>query len=136
MKTDGDVPLSRLRTPKRWTGRHYFLFVDDYDSVASATSTPLSPLVDSLLAGRDIGFHVVIARRVGGIGRASFEPVLQRLREMGTSAIIMSGDPQEGRIIHNQTAALQPPGRGYLVRRNNPSTLVQIACAEPAYAVE
>jgi S-DNA-T family DNA segregation ATPase FtsK/SpoIIIE len=136
MATDGDVPLSRMRTSKRWTGRHYFLFVDDYDSLVQGTSTPLGPLVEYLTAGRDIGFHVVIARRVGGIGRSAFEPVLQRLREMGTSAIIMSGDPQEGRIMHNQAAMLQPPGRGYLVRRNHPSTLVQIAFAEPAYTVE
>jgi S-DNA-T family DNA segregation ATPase FtsK/SpoIIIE len=136
VKTDVDVPLSRLRTSKHWTGRHYFLFVDDYDSLASATSTPLSPLVDYLMAGRDIGFHVIIARRVGGIGRAGFEPMLQRLREMGTSAIIMSGDPQEGRIIHNQGATPQPPGRGYLVRRNYPSTLVQVAFAEPAHTGE
>jgi S-DNA-T family DNA segregation ATPase FtsK/SpoIIIE len=132
----GDVPLSRLGVRKRWTGRHYFLFVDDYDSLTQGTNTPLSPLVDYLTAGRDIGFHVVIARRIGGIGRSAFEPLLQRLREMGTSAIIMSGDPQEGRILHNQAATPQPAGRGYLVRRNHPSTLVQIAFAEPAYLVE
>ncbi len=136
MQADGGVPLSRLGVRKRWSGQHYFLFIDDYDAVASATSTPLSPLVDFLLAGRDIGFHVVVARRIGGIGRSAFEPVLQRLREMGTSAIIMSGEPQEGRIIHNQAAALQPPGRGYLVRRNSPSTLVQIAFVEPTYIGE
>jgi S-DNA-T family DNA segregation ATPase FtsK/SpoIIIE len=132
----GNVPLSRMRTSKRWTGRHFFLFVDDYDSLAQGTNTPLGPLAEYLTAGRDIGFHIVIARRVGGMGRSSFEPMLQRLREMGTSGIIMSGDAQEGRILHNQAATLQPPGRGYLVRRNHPSTLVQIVFAEPAYTVE
>ncbi|WP_201377396.1 type VII secretion protein EccCb [Ktedonobacter sp. SOSP1-85] len=132
----GDTPLSRLQASKRWTGRHFFLFVDDYDSLATGTSTPLSPLVDYLSAGRDIGFHVVLARRVGGVGRSSFEPMLQRLREMGTSAIIMSGDSQEGRLIHNQAATLQPPGRGYLVQRNHPPTLVQIAFAKPTYTEE
>jgi S-DNA-T family DNA segregation ATPase FtsK/SpoIIIE len=132
----GDAPLSRLQATKRWTGRHFFLFADDYDSLSTGTSTPLNPLVDYLTAGRDIGFHVVLARRVGGIGRSSFEPMLQRLREMGTSAIIMSGDSQEGRLIHNQAATLQPPGRGYFVQRNHPSALVQIAFAEPEYIGE
>jgi DNA segregation ATPase FtsK/SpoIIIE, S-DNA-T family len=136
VKAGGDAPLSRLRTAKRWTGRHYFLFVDDYDSLISGSNTPLNPLVDHIFAGRDIGFHIVLARRVGGMGRSSFEPMIQRLREMGTSAIIMSGDPQEGRLLHNQTAMLQPPGRGYLVQRNRPSTLVQIAFTEPAYTEE
>jgi S-DNA-T family DNA segregation ATPase FtsK/SpoIIIE len=131
--TETDVPLSSLLASKRWTGRHLFLFVDDYDSLGSSGNSPLSPLIEYLPIGSDIGFHVVIARRVSGMSRSSFEPVLQRLREMGTSALIMSGDPQEGKIIHNQAAALMPPGRGYLVRRNQPSTLVQVAYAGPAY---
>jgi S-DNA-T family DNA segregation ATPase FtsK/SpoIIIE len=132
--TDKDAPLSSLLTSKRWTGRHYFLFIDDYDSLATANTSPLSPLVEYLTRGSDIGFHVVMARRVSGMSRSAFEPLLQRLRDMSTPAIIMSGEPQEGRLLHGQAASLQPPGRGYLVRRNHPSTLVQIAYAEPAYA--
>ena len=134
--TDKDAPLSSLLTCKRWTGRHFFLFIDDYDSLGAANTSPLSPLVEYLPRGSDIGFHVVMARRVSGMSRSAFEPLLQRLREMSTPAIIMSGDPQEGRILHGQTATLQPPGRGYLVRRNHPSTLVQLAYAEPAYALK
>jgi S-DNA-T family DNA segregation ATPase FtsK/SpoIIIE len=111
------------------------LFVDDYDSLGKNSSTPLSPLVDFLSIGSDIGFHIIVARRVGGMGRSSFEPVLQRLREMSIPALIMSGDPQEGKLIHNQAAALQPPGRGILVRRGHPSTLVQTVYTEPAYTV-
>lgn len=133
LAADADSPLTQLRAPKRWSGRHYFLFVDDYDSLVTSTS-PLTPLVEYLLSGRDIGFHLIIARRVGGISRASFEAVLQRLREMGTSAIIMNGDPQEGRIMYGQAATQLPPGRGYLVQRNHPPALVQVAFTEPTYA--
>jgi S-DNA-T family DNA segregation ATPase FtsK/SpoIIIE len=132
--TDTDAPLSALAATKRWTGRHFFLFVDDYDSLGANSNTPLGPLVEYLPIGSDIGFHVIIARRVSGMSRSSFEPMLQRLREMSTPALIMSGDSQEGRILHNQAAALMPPGRGYLVQRNQPSTLVQLAYIEPAYA--
>jgi S-DNA-T family DNA segregation ATPase FtsK/SpoIIIE len=132
--TDKDAPLSRLLASKRWTGRHYFLFIDDYDSLGATNNSPISPLIEYLPIGSDIGFHVVMARRVSGISRSAFEPLLQRLREMSTPAIIMSGDPQEGRIMHNQAVVLQPPGRGFLVRRNQPSTLVQVAFTEPVPA--
>jgi S-DNA-T family DNA segregation ATPase FtsK/SpoIIIE len=132
MKEGADVPLSKMRS-RRWTGRHYVLFVDDYDSLASGSNTPLSPLLDFLMAGRDIGFHVVITRRVSGIGRVAFEPVFQRLREMGSTALIMSGDPQEGRFLYGAGASAQPPGRGTLVMPKHPPTLVQIAYNEPAY---
>ncbi|GCE06557.1 type VII secretion protein EccCb [Dictyobacter aurantiacus] len=135
MKVGADLPLHQLRSRQRWSGIHYFLFVDDYDSiVTSPSSSPLGPLVEFLLSGKDIGFHLVLARRVGGMGRASFEPVLQRLREMGTATLIMSGDPQEGRIIHGYAASQQPPGRGSLVQLKTPPTLVQVAYTEPSYA--
>jgi DNA segregation ATPase FtsK/SpoIIIE, S-DNA-T family len=133
LTTDTDAPLSALATSKRWNGRHFFLFVDDYDSLGKNSNTPLSPLVDFLSIGSDIGFHIVVARRVSGMGRTSFEPVLQRLREMSTPALIMSGDPKEGRLMHNQAAALLPPGRGILVRRSYPSTLIQTVYTQPAY---
>ena len=130
--TDSDAPLSSLLASKRWTGRHLFLFVDDYDSLGATNNSPLSPLIEYLPIGSDIGFHIVMARRVSGMSRSSFEPLLQRLREMNTPALIMSGDPQEGRILHNQAAALLPAGRGSLVRRGHPSTLVQTVYTEPA----
>lgn len=136
LQAGADTPLDKLRTAQRWSGRHYFLFVDDYETIVTPTGSPLNPLVEYLLSGRDIGFHLVLVRRVGGVGRAAFEPVFQRLREMGSSAIILSGDPQEGKILHGQAASMLPPGRGYLVQRNHPPTLVQIAQAEPVLVSE
>jgi DNA segregation ATPase FtsK/SpoIIIE, S-DNA-T family len=130
-----DVPLSELRKPQAWTGRHYFLFVDDYETLMGAGGSPLVPLADHLLAGHDIGFHLVLVHRVGGIGRASFEAVFQRLREMGTSAIIMSGDPMEGKILYGQAASPMPPGRGYFVQPKHPPMLIQAALAQPEYAL-
>ena len=43
----------------------------------------------------------------------------------------MNGDPQEGALLGTQRASALPPGRGYLVRRNQRTTLVQVAYAEP-----
>ena len=123
-----DVPLAQLRQQQRWNGCHFFLFVDDYDTIVTPTNNPLSPLLELMLAGRDIGFHLVITRRASGAGRAVFEPVMQRLREMGSAALLMSGDPQEGKLFHGQAPSLLPPGRGYLVQRNQPPTLIQVVC--------
>ena len=134
-KTDGNGSLANLLAPKKFSGQRYFLFVDDYDMLTSGSSTPLSSIVEFLPAGADVGFHVVIARRVSGMARSAFEPVTQRIREMGASGLIMSGEKDEGRVMHNQFATAQPPGRGYLVQRGHPSTLVQVAFTEPAYAI-
>ncbi|HEY6540312.1 MAG TPA: type VII secretion protein EccCb [Ktedonobacteraceae bacterium] len=130
MLSSSHISIENLRKPVKWSGPRYFLFVDDYDAVVTQAGNPLAPLVELLLHGRDIGFHLVLARRVGGSSR-SFEPVMQRLKEMGSPGLIMSGDPGEGPLLHNQKAGNLPPGRGYLVRRNQPPTLVQVAYAEP-----
>jgi len=134
VQSSSNVPLEQLRKQEQWKGCHYFLFVDDYDSIITPTASPLNPLVEFLLAGRDIGFHLILTRRVGGTGRAGFEAVLQRLREMGSPGLIMSGDPQEGPLLGGQRASQLPPGRGYLVRRNHPPTLIQTVMAEPEEA--
>jgi DNA segregation ATPase FtsK/SpoIIIE, S-DNA-T family len=132
--SSSQMSIEELRSPKRWTGPHYFLFVDDYESLATPAGNPLAPLVEYLLQARDVGFHLILARQVGGTSRAAFEPVFQRLKEMGSPGLIMSGDPQEGQLIGTQRAAELPPGRGYLVRRNQRTTLIQTAYVEPESA--
>lgn len=129
--SDAEASIQALRNPQHWSGPHYFLFVDDYELVISPTGNPLTPLADMLLQARDIGFHLVLARRVGGAARQSMEPIFQRLREMSTPGLIMNGDPQEGVLLGTQKAGPLPPGRGYLVRRNQRTTLVQTVWAEP-----
>jgi hypothetical protein len=69
---------------------------------------------------------------VAGTARSAFEPLLQRLRELGTPGLVMSGDPQEGPLLGGHKAAPLPAGRGLLVRRRRPPTLVQVAhCRAP-----
>ena len=86
--------------------------MDDYDLVASSAN-PLLALSELLPQARDIGLHLVLARVGGGAGRAMFEPVIQRLREMGSPGLIMSGSKDEGPIF-SVTPQTLPPGRGYL----------------------
>jgi S-DNA-T family DNA segregation ATPase FtsK/SpoIIIE len=127
-----DVTREQLISRTWWTGPEYVLIVDDYDLVVGAMGSPLQPLVDLLAHGRDVGFHLLLARRVGGVSRSSFEPVYQRLRELAAPGLILSGDPQEGYLLGPHRATNQPPGRGLLVQRGQRSLLVQIANTEPA----
>lgn len=110
-----------------WSGPEFYVVVDDYDLVASPAGNPLMPLLDMLAQGRDLGLHVIVARRVGGMSRAGFEPVLGRLRELRQPGLIMSGDASEGPLLATSRAAVQPPGRGLLVRRKQRPVLVQTA---------
>jgi len=112
-------------------GPHHVVLVDDYDLLPGAGGSPLLPLLDLLGLGRELGFHLVLTRRVAGAARAAFEPVVQRLRELGGSGLVMSGDPGEGPLLGGQRATALPPGRGFLVRPPAPPTLVQVAYRPP-----
>jgi DNA segregation ATPase FtsK/SpoIIIE, S-DNA-T family len=128
-----DVTPEQLRTRTWWTGPECFVLVDDYDLVA-ATTNPLLPLVEYLAQARDVGLHLVLARRAGGAGRALYEPVLQRLRELGSPGLVMAGERDEGPLVGTVRPGPQPPGRAWLVTRGEGSRLVQLAHLEPAVA--
>jgi S-DNA-T family DNA segregation ATPase FtsK/SpoIIIE len=115
-----DLASRRLPDDVRSIGSpypHLVMVVDDQDLVAGAMANPLAALADLLPRGRDLGFHLVVARRVGGLTRASFEPVLQRMRELGTPSLVLSGDPVEGTVAGGVKARPRPPGRGVWVSR-------------------
>ncbi len=122
--------LDEVLAGPSWSGPEWYVVIDDYDLVPGALGSPLSPLLDLLAQSREVGLHVVVARRVGGAARASFEPVFQRLRELGSPGLILSGDPQEGPLLGAQRAYVQPPGRGFLVSRHQRPLLVQTPLPE------
>jgi DNA segregation ATPase FtsK/SpoIIIE, S-DNA-T family len=121
-----DLSPDQLRSRSWWSGSDLFIIVDDYDLVAGAQN-PLLALTEFLLQARDVGLHVILARSAGGAGRAMFDPVIQRLREMGSPGLIMSGSKDEGPLLGEVRPAPQPCGRGFLVERRNASRLVQVA---------
>jgi S-DNA-T family DNA segregation ATPase FtsK/SpoIIIE len=126
-----DVTPEQLRSRSWWRGPELYLLVDDYDLVAGAGSNPLTRLLDLLPQARDVGLHLILARRVGGAARAMYEPVIQRLRELDSPGFLMSGNREEGALFGNLRPSPQPPGRGTLVRRSDGVTLVQTAWIEP-----
>lgn len=128
-----DVDQEQLRARSWWSGPEIYVVVDDYDLVATSTGTnPLSPLIDFLPYAKDLGLHLVVARRSGGAARALFDPVLARLRDLGCMGLMMSASPDEGVLLGAVRPSQLPPGRGTMVSRAQPDRLVQIAWTEPA----
>jgi S-DNA-T family DNA segregation ATPase FtsK/SpoIIIE len=126
-----DVTAQQLRDRSWWTGPELFVLVDDYDLVASGPSNPLHPLLEYLPQARDVGLHLVITRRAGGASRALFEPIIQRLRELSSPGLVMSGPHDEGALIGSVRPAPMPPGRGRLITRREGIRLVQLAHLPP-----
>ncbi|MFS8478020.1 MAG: type VII secretion protein EccCa [Micromonosporaceae bacterium] len=126
-----EVTAEQLRSRSWWTGPECFVLVDDYDLVATGPSNPLLPLLDHLAQARDIGLHLVLTRRSGGAGRALYEPVIQRLRELSSPGLVMSGDPEEGPLLGAVRPGPMPPGRGWLVTRREGVRLIQLAHLPP-----
>jgi len=129
-----DLTPQQLRSRSWWEGSDLFLIVDDYDLVAGA-SNPLLQLTDLLAQARDIGLHLILARSAGGAGRAMFDPVIQRVREMGSAGLIMSGSKDEGALLGGVRPQAQPPGRGYFVERRTGTHLVQTALMDQGAAL-
>jgi S-DNA-T family DNA segregation ATPase FtsK/SpoIIIE len=105
-----------------------YVLVDDYDLVATQGGVnPLTPLLEFLPQAKDVGLHLVIARRCGGASRALYEPVIARLRELSTPGIVMSGSPDEGPLLGTVKPSPMPPGRGTLISRKSGQQLIQLA---------
>ncbi len=122
-----DVTQDQLRNRSWWTGPDVFVIVDDYDLVATQAGNPLAPLVEFLAQAKDVGLHLIIARRTGGGGRALFEPVIARLREISSPGIVMSGNKDDGILLGTVKLQQLPPGRGTLVSRKAGQQLMQVA---------
>jgi S-DNA-T family DNA segregation ATPase FtsK/SpoIIIE len=127
-----EVSGEQLRNRSWWKGPELFVLVDDYELVAVSGRNPLAPLLGYLPQSRDIGLHVVAARASGGASRGLYDPILQRMRELGSPGIVMSGSRDEGALLGTVKPGPQPPGRGTLVQRRSAPVLAQVAWTPPA----
>ncbi|PBC79779.1 S-DNA-T family DNA segregation ATPase FtsK/SpoIIIE [Streptomyces sp. TLI_235] len=112
-----DVTPDQLRNRSWYSGKDMFVIVDDYELVATSSGNPVAPLAEFLPFARDIGLRVIIARSAGGAGRSLFEPVMQRMRELGGQGVLLSGDKNEGALLGTVKPQPLPPGRGVFVSR-------------------
>jgi S-DNA-T family DNA segregation ATPase FtsK/SpoIIIE len=125
------VTPEQLRRRSWWTGPEVVIVADDYDLVATGGGNPLLPLSEFLPHGRDLGVHLVLARRTGGAARSLYEPVLQAVTDLAGCGALFSGDRLEGQLVNGVAPARLPVGRTRFCRRGLPPEQVQIAWTEP-----
>ena len=107
-----------------------YLVVDNYERLAGAN--PLTPLMPLLDHAADIGLHLILARQARGAARAMYDGVYATLKDVGTSALLLSGPEAEGPLIGRSRMLPQPPGRGCWVPRRGTERLVQIVLDDTA----
>ena len=126
------MSTAQLRARSWWSGAEVFVVVDDHDLLTTGSGSPLQGLPPLLAQARDVGLHLVVARRAGGAARAWHEPVTQTVRDLGSPGLLLSGRPEEGPLLGGLRPAPAPPGRGRLVTRDRGVEVVQVAWQEPA----
>src|SRR5690606_41827018 len=82
-------------------------------------------LVEHLPHARDLGFHVIAARRAGAVSRAVYLSTLARMKDFGAAGLIMSCPKDEGVLMGSVRPSQLPPGRGTYVTRNT-QELIQL----------
>jgi S-DNA-T family DNA segregation ATPase FtsK/SpoIIIE len=87
-------------------------------------------MIELLAHGKDLGLHLVVARRSGGAGRGLYEPLLVQLRELRCTGLLMSASPEEGVLIGSSRPIPLPPGRGRLITRNG-ERVIQLGWVAP-----
>ncbi|MBH0777575.1 type VII secretion protein EccCa [Nocardia bovistercoris] len=126
-----DITPAQLRERSWWTGAEIYLVVDDYDMVVAGGVNPLTPLIEYLPQARDIGFHLIVTRRTGGVSRALFDQVLGGMKNLSVDTLIMSGPRDEGKLIGDVRPMKLPPGRGILISRTRGQEMVHVAHLPP-----
>ncbi|WP_307856711.1 type VII secretion protein EccCa [Catenulispora pinistramenti] len=129
-----DIEPERLALRDWWSGPDLYLLVDDYDLFGGGVGPtgpvgPLAPLVPLLASGAHVGLHVVVARSTSGAMRAMMDPLLRRMWELGTPALLLSYPKEEGKFLGEAKPRTLPPGRAQLVTRRD-VRLMQVGLAD------
>ena len=126
-----EASQAQLRARSWWSGPDIYVVVDDYDLVALPAGNPLACLLEFLPHAREVGLHLILARRSGGADRAFFEPLLAGLRDLDCMALVMSGRPDESGPFGSSRPAALPAGRGVLIARGDDEQLIQVGWSPP-----
>jgi S-DNA-T family DNA segregation ATPase FtsK/SpoIIIE len=122
-----DVTQEQLRNRSWWKGPELFVIVDDYDLVATQAGNPLQPVSEFLAQAKDVGLHMIVARRTGGASRATYDPIIGKLKEIASPGLVGSGSKDEGALLGTVKPTALPPGRGTLVSRKVGQQLMHVA---------
>jgi hypothetical protein len=121
-----DITPERMEKRDWWSGPQLFVLIDDYDLIAPGgiMNGPMVPLVRVLGQSPHIGLRLVIARSSSGAMRAMTDPLLRRLWELGSPAVLLSCPDEEGEFLGAAKPRTLPPGRAQLVTWHD-ITLIQ-----------
>ena len=126
-----DVTPEQLANRSWWKGPEFWVLVDDYDLVVTSEGNPLAALQPLLAQAGDVGLHLVIARRMGGASGALYERVLRSIIDLGSTGIMLSGNPDEGQVIGRVRPVRALPGRAIVVSREAGTFRAQLAWSDP-----
>ncbi|MGW5645927.1 type VII secretion protein EccCa [Saccharopolyspora sp. NPDC003752] len=119
-----EISPARLSKRDWWHGPELFFIVDDYDMVSTDPhDNPFVPILDCLAQGHEIGLHVIVARSANGLARTSYDPLLRRMQEVNTPAVLLSCPPSEGPVFHDVRPQKLPTGRAQYITRRKTSLL-------------
>ncbi|ANE03269.1 type VII secretion protein EccCa [Corynebacterium crudilactis] len=118
-----DITAAQLRERSWWHGPDIYLIIDDYDLLPAGTLHPLREIIPH---SRDIGLHIVLARKAGGASRALYDPVLAEIKDQSPHVVLFDADRDEGAILGIKPTA-QPPGRASMVIRGENIGVAQMA---------
>ncbi|MDO4760825.1 MAG: type VII secretion protein EccCa [Corynebacterium sp.] len=122
-----DITPEQLKARSWWQGPDLFIVIDDFDVLSDATMAPLLPLLPH---ARDIGVHIIVARKAGGAVRAFYQPFLSEIKDQSPMVILLDADKEDGPLFGIRPIP-QPPGRGTLISRGSSVGLIHIAEAPP-----
>lgn len=126
-----EISPAELKSRSWWEGPEIFIVIDDLDLVPEQH---LGPLVELIPHARDIGMHVIVARKSGGITRALYGGFMAALRDSEPAVLLLDADRDEGTIFGIRPTH-QPPGRGTYLVRGESQGLTRVALATPGELV-
>ncbi|WP_203794710.1 type VII secretion protein EccCb, partial [Actinoplanes derwentensis] len=129
-----EISSDRMRKRDWWEGPELFVIVDDYDLMAKGTGmgSALDPVLPLLAQGTYIGLHLIVARSTSGAMRAMMDPVIRRMWELGTPAMLFSYPKEEGKFLGEAKPRQLPPGRAQLVTRRGVRLMQTGFVSDPA----
>ncbi|WP_284523184.1 type VII secretion protein EccCb [Corynebacterium aquatimens] len=118
-----DISAKQLAERSWWKGPELYLVIDDIDLVGDPVLRDVEALIPH---ARDIGLHVICARKFGGVSRALYGGFLGALKDLLPDVLLLDGTREEGALFGVRPSA-QPPGRATLVQAGDVVGTVQLA---------
>lgn len=123
---DATITPAALKARSWWEGPDIAVIIDDLDLIDESI---LHPLIKLLPHARDIGLHIIAARKTGGAVRALYHPFLGEIKDQSPTVALLSADQEDGPLFGVKLRQ-QPPGRATLVHQGVDCGLIHIAETE------